>query len=73
MEGAGAVGMIQEAWCAPASSGELRSKPPGEVTRAAVLIPVTSVYRKPKCCPECSGWSLNAFDPYLEILLAYVI
>ena len=27
----------------------------------------------PECRPECSGWPLNAFDPYLEILLAYVI
>ncbi|XP_047550975.1 RING finger protein 32 isoform X2 [Lutra lutra] len=52
---------------------ELRPELPGEVRKAAVLIPVTSVYRKPECCPQCTAWSLNAFDPYLEILLAYVI
>lgn len=53
--------------------GELRSKPPAALPRAAMLTPAISVYRKAKCCPECSAWSLNAFDPYLEILLAYVI
>lgn len=53
--------------------GEIRSKPPATLPRAAMLTPVTSVYRKAKCCPESSAWSLNVFHPYLEILLAYVI
>lgn len=38
-----------------------------------VLRPVTTVCGKAKRCPECSGWSLNAFDPYLEILPVGVI
>lgn len=47
-------------------------KGPRKVGKADVLIPQQCV-QKAWCGPKCSGHSLDAFDPYLDTLLASVI